>query len=89
MHERSDLSLEDSIVTALAGKRTLIVADNCEHVLHRAAELVRRLIEGCPALVVLASSRERLGLRAERVYDVPPMAPSDGYILFVERATAP
>ena len=88
VQERPDLSLLDSIVTAFVGKRTLIVADNCEHVLDGAAELVRRLIEGCPAVVVLASSRERLGLRAERVYDVPPMAPSDGHDLFVERATA-
>ena len=31
VHERPDLSLEDSIVTAFAAKRTLIVADNCEH----------------------------------------------------------
>ena len=88
VRERPDVSIEDSIVAAFHGKRTLMVADNCEHLLGGAAELVRQLVEGCPTLVVLASSRERLGLRAERVYEVPPMAPSDGRMLFVERATA-
>jgi tetratricopeptide (TPR) repeat protein len=37
---------------------------------------------------VVASSRERLGLRAERIYEVPPMATGDGHVLFVERASA-
>ena len=43
---------------------------------------------GCPKVVVVASSRERLGLQAERIYEVPPMAISDGHALFVERASA-
>jgi predicted ATPase len=88
VRERPDLTVEDSIVAACSGKRALIVADNCEHVLGGAAALVRQLIEGCPTLVVLASSRERLRLRAERIYEVPPMVPEDGRGLFVERATA-
>ena len=88
VRERPNLTVEDSIVEACRGMRALIVADNCEHVLGGAAALVRQLIEGCPTLVVLASSRERLGLRAERIYEVPPMVPEDGRGLFVERATA-
>ena len=88
VHERADLGVEDSIVVAFSGKRALIVVDNCEHVVNGAAALVSQLIEGCPTVVVLASSRERLGLRAERIYDVPPMVPEDGRALFIERATA-
>ena len=52
------------------------------------AELVRLLSERCPRLVVAGTSRERLCLRAERVYAVPSMAPLDGELLFLERAAA-
>jgi predicted ATPase len=86
--ERPGVTLEDSIVASFESKRALIVADNCEHLLAGVTELVRQIVEGCPTLVVVASSRERLGLRAERVYDVPPLAPSDALELFVERASA-
>jgi predicted ATPase len=85
--ERPGVTLEDSIVASFARKRALIVADNCEHLVAGVAGIVRRIVEGCPTLVV-ASSRERLGLRAERIYEVPPMAPSDALGLFVERASA-
>ena len=77
-----------SIVASLTAKRSLIVVDNCEHLVAGVAELVGQLVGGCPNVVVLASSRERLGLRAERIYEVPPMAISDGHVLFVERASA-
>ena len=69
--EQPGIAVADSIVGAFAGKRALLVVDNCEHLVDAVASLVRRLVEGCPTLVVAASSRERLGLRAERVYAVP------------------
>jgi predicted ATPase len=62
--------------------------DNCEHLVDEVADLVRKLVEGCPQLIVVASSRERLGLRSERVFSVPPMAPTDSELLFLERARA-
>ena len=64
------------------------MVDNCEHLVAGVAELVGQLVAGCPNVVVVASSRERLGLRAERIYEVPPMATGDGHVLFVERASA-
>ena len=64
----------DSIVEAFTGKRALIVVDNCEHLVAGVAALVRRLVEGCPTIVIVASSRERLGLSSERIYEVLPMA---------------
>ena len=86
--EAPDRSLPDLIVAALAEKRTLIVVDNCEHVLEGVADLVGKLLEACPKLVVCGSSRERLGLRTERVFPVPPMTVTDAEALFVERARA-
>jgi predicted ATPase len=66
----------------------LVVLDNCEHLVDAVADFVRLLLQLCPNLVVAGTSRERLGLRAERVYAVPSMAPSDGELLFLERASA-
>lgn len=80
--------IEASIVSAFSTKRALIVVDNCEHLVAGVAGLVVQLVGGCPKVVVVASSRERLGLQAERVYEVPPMATGDGHTLFVERASA-
>jgi predicted ATPase len=84
----SALEIGTAIVAAFSTKRSLIVVDNCEHLVAGVAELVGQLVSGCPKVVVVASGRERLGLQAERMYEVPPMAISDGHALFVERASA-
>jgi predicted ATPase/class 3 adenylate cyclase len=86
--DRPGIEIGTSIVAAFSTKRSLIVVDNCEHLVAGVAELVGQLVGGCPKVVVVASSRERLGLQAERIYEVPPMAISDGHALFVDRASA-
>ena len=63
----------DVLRLALHGQRLLLVLDNCEHLLAAAPE-VAVLLEACPGLVVLATSREVLRLRAERVYPLAPLA---------------
>ena len=88
IRDRQGLEIGLSIVASLDTRRSLIVVDNCEHLVAGVAELVGQLVTGCPNVVVVASSRERLGLRAERIYEVPPMATGDGHVLFVERASA-
>jgi predicted ATPase len=88
IRDRPGLEVGPSIVASLDTRRSLIVVDNCEHLVAGVAELVGQLVAGCPNVVVVASSRERLGLRAERIYEVPPMATGDGHVLFVERASA-
>ena len=86
--EAPDRTRPESLVTAVGEKRALIVVDNCEHVVEGVANLTGKLLEGCPNLVVCCSSRERLGLRRERVFSVPPMTVTDAEALFVERARA-
>ena len=90
----------EALIRTLRSQCVLLVLDNCEHLLDASANLVIRLLEGCPSLSVLATSRERLGLLGEAVWEVsplglpPPDAPVDdlmGYDtikLFVERACA-
>jgi predicted ATPase/transcriptional regulator with XRE-family HTH domain len=53
--------------------RVLLVLDNCEQVLAAAPELVE-LLETCPRLVILATSRSPLRLRGEQVFLIPPLA---------------
>ena len=82
----------------LAARRGLVVLDNCEHLLAGCAGTVGALLKAGPAIVVLATSRSRLGVEGEAVWQVPPMslpasapsggalAGSDAVALFVERA---
>jgi len=86
---RDGLSVEDAIVDALAGRRALVVIDNCEHLRDAARALVRRIVAECPAVTALATSREPLGLPGERVHTVASLDPVlEGVELFCERATA-
>jgi predicted ATPase/DNA-binding SARP family transcriptional activator len=80
--------LTDTIVRSFVGKRMIVLLDNCEHLAEGVATLAAPLVEQCPELVVMASSRERLGLRSELVYAVPPMEPEDAEELFIKRARA-
>ncbi|HEY3842020.1 MAG TPA: LuxR C-terminal-related transcriptional regulator [Acidimicrobiales bacterium] len=60
--------------TRLARDRALVVLDNCEHVAEAAAELAETLLRGCPDTVVMATSREPLGLTGESDWPVPSMS---------------
>jgi predicted ATPase/DNA-binding CsgD family transcriptional regulator len=62
----------DSLLSFLRAKRLLLVLDNLEHVLDAASD-VGRLLDLCPQLQVVATSREPLRLRWERLYPVPPL----------------
>jgi non-specific serine/threonine protein kinase len=63
-----------SLVDYLAGKRLLLLLDNCEHLLDGCAVLVSTLIASCPDLHVLATSRQALGVAGEVTMVVPPMS---------------
>jgi predicted ATPase len=55
-----------SLVAALADRPILLVVDNCEHLLEALSELVDDLLSRCPAVRVLATSREPLGVTGSR-----------------------
>ena len=76
---------QDALARRLGGPETLLVVDNAEHVLD-AGPLLAELVEACPGLHVLATSREPLRLRAEQCVPVAPLAESDAIALFVDRA---
>ncbi|MFI6919406.1 BTAD domain-containing putative transcriptional regulator [Nonomuraea spiralis] len=65
----------EQVAESLGERPALIVLDNCEHVVTAAAVLVERLLDECPGLRVLATSREPLNVPGERLAPVPPLAP--------------
>jgi predicted ATPase/class 3 adenylate cyclase len=88
--------LTGRLVDHLASRHTLVLLDNCEHLVEACAALSMRLVGSCRELTVLATSREPLGVAGEATFGVPPLAvdplnPADiGSIeavrLFVDRA---
>jgi predicted ATPase/DNA-binding CsgD family transcriptional regulator len=79
-------SVEDALLEQLSTREALVVLDNCEHVLGATRELVGRLLDGCPSLRVLATSRTALRLQGEQVWRVPPLDLGPGVELFLDRA---
>ncbi len=65
----------------LRSRNLLLVLDNCEHLVAACASLANSLLQACPDLHILATSREALGIEAERIYLVPSLSfpgPGDG-----------
>ena len=74
VREEPDRPLAGSIADRLRDSEALLIADNCEHVVGGAAELVAALLAACPALRILATSQTRLGVPGEAVWPVPPLS---------------
>ena len=66
-----------ALIRALAGRRVLLVLDNCEHLLQACAELLDALLRGCPSCTSLATSREPVGIDGEVAWRVPSLAVPD------------
>jgi predicted ATPase/DNA-binding CsgD family transcriptional regulator len=74
----TDWSLS-TLTDYLAGKRLLMVLDNCEHLLDACATLASTLLRGCPDLQLVATSRQALAVAGEVRMAVPPMSlPGEG-----------
>jgi predicted ATPase len=73
LREAEGQSASDALHAHLLEKRILLVLDNFEHLLEAAAEVVH-LVEVCPRMVVLATSRAPLRVRSEQEYPVSPLA---------------
>ena len=95
--EQPGQALQDTLVAELRSRPTLVVLDNCEHLLDVVAPFADTVLAQCPNVRVLATSRERLGLPGERAVRVPPLSmtgtddvayTSDAATLFLTRARA-
>jgi predicted ATPase len=95
-------SLGATLVEQLRRRELLLILDNCEHLIAVCAQLADLLLQGCPSVRILATSRELLGVRGETTFRVPSLQVPDpehlpplevlvqgeAVALFVERARA-
>jgi predicted ATPase/class 3 adenylate cyclase len=100
--ERPPRKLIDVLCDAIGSRELLLVLDNCEHLLDSTARLVDTLLDVCPAMRVVTTSREGLGVDGEQSWPTPSLAlpesdtpdnfrdvaHADAVTLFVERARA-
>ena len=97
----TDDDVVDSLVAALnvggeaalverlkGGGDTLVILDNCEHVIDAAAALTVRLLDAAPGLRILCTSQVPLGIDGEVVFELAPLELSDAVALFKGRASA-
>lgn len=79
--------IAESLAAYLADKQMLLVVDNFEQIVDAAPRLAW-ILTVAERLKLLVTSRRRLGVAAERIFEVPPLGPLDGQELFVTRARA-
>jgi predicted ATPase/DNA-binding NarL/FixJ family response regulator len=90
---QGDVELIDTVAEAVAGRRLLLLVDNCEHVLEASGAAIGQILGRSGNAKVLATSREYLWVAGETLLSVSPLAldggiASDAVKLFVERASA-
>ncbi|WP_432195279.1 AfsR/SARP family transcriptional regulator [Streptomyces sp. bgisy027] len=85
--DRSDDPVE-RLAEHCGKRRMLLILDNCEHVVEAAARLVEELLERCPGLTVMATSREPLGVPGELLRPVDPLPEPVALRLLADRGSA-
>ena len=101
VREQAGHTLSETLSLHLQSKEILLILDNCEHLLAAVAHFTETCLRSCPALRILATSRERLNVSGEVVWPVPSLALPDSsdltpdtlsqfesIQLFVERAAS-
>jgi predicted ATPase/class 3 adenylate cyclase len=86
--EAEGRTLAEGIAVLIGDKRALLLLDNLEQIVASAAPEVARLIERCPGLRVVTTSRTPLRISAERECALAPLELSPAIVLFVGRAQA-
>ena len=67
----------ESLIDFLREKNSLLILDNCEHLIEACARLVEALLNTAPNLKILASSREALGVKGEQAWRIPSLSAPD------------
>lgn len=85
--DQPGLSTIGNVVRFVGDRAVLLVVDNCEHMLDGTSSIITQLLGRCPNLIVLATSREPLGVAGEVSWRVPSLSLDDDAIaLFTDRA---
>lgn len=81
VREEPEKSLQETLADHLQAKRLLLVMDNCEHLLDACAQIAISLLQRCPSLRILATSRQPLGVTGEHVVRLPSLFVPDVEVL--------
>ncbi len=73
VREISNQPLIDTLIEGLRSRQTMLVLDNCEHLITACAQLADRFLGECPELKILATSREALDIPGETTWQVPSL----------------
>jgi predicted ATPase/class 3 adenylate cyclase len=102
LREQPGRSPTATLIDYLHTREVLLILDNCEHLLEPSAQLAEALLQDCPHLRIVATSRQGLGVAGEMVWRVPSLtvpdpkrllpldvtAESAAVVLFTDRAAA-
>lgn len=100
--EEGDKDTIDTLIDYLKNKQILLMFDNSEHLIDKCASLAHVLLQSCPKLKIISTSRESFNIAGETIYRVPPLSIPDtskkltvesleqyeSARLFIDRATA-
>jgi non-specific serine/threonine protein kinase len=100
VQEAASPPLDEALANNLRSKHLLLIVDNCEHLIDASVQVIEPLLNKCPQLKILTTSRESLSIPGEHIRDVPLMGLPDpqklplvdifldyeGIQLFIERA---
>ncbi len=74
IRESNDRSIIEILINKLCEKTTLLILDNCEHVVEACTQLATTLLSNCSKLKILATSREVLNVSGEATYRTPSLS---------------
>jgi len=77
LREAPGQPLLQTLIDYIQPRTLLLVLDNCEHLIQACATLTQALLQACPNLSILATSREGLRISGESTYRVPSLLPPD------------
>ena len=77
---------EAALLERLRRAGSVVILDNCEHVVDAAAALAERLLDAAPGLRILCTSQVPLDVDGETVVELAPLALHDAVALFTRRA---
>ena len=83
--EAEERTLGEGIIALISNRKALLLLDNLEQIVTAAPEIAR-IVERCPELRIVTTSRTPLRIDAEREYPLAPLEIDSAVVLFVERA---
>ena len=86
--EHPGVPVIEALIARLEGCHAVLIFDNCEHVIAASAALAEQLLQTCPRLHILATSREALRCAGETLWRAPSLSEAEAKALFVVRAQA-